>query len=175
MQKIQRVSKGMAFALSLALLAFIVLVAALVIFPDLFIEDMARAYNLSPDLPPLSAWQYGALAGVTVLSALPTLYVLWKLRQMFQCFARGEVFSAPATRHLFGAAKGMVAWGIVSVFGITAAILILTANAPAGQHALVVNVSSANVSGIFAGVVLAVMGWVMQEAARLSEENAGFV
>ena len=175
MQRIQRVSKGMAFALILALLAFVMLAAALVIFPDLFIQDMARSYNLSPDIPPLSTWQYGALAGVTVLKVLPTLYVLWKLRQMFQRFAKGEVFSAAATRHLFGAAKGMIAWGIMAILGTTAAVLILTANAPAGQHALVVNVSSTELSGVFAGVVFAVMSWVMQEAARLSEENAGFV
>jgi len=175
MQRIQRVSKGMAFALVLAFLAFVLLAVALVIFPDLFIQEMVRSFNLSPDIPPLSTWQYGALAGVTVLKVLPTLYVLWKLRQMFKRFAVGEVFSAAATRHLFGAAKGMVAWGIVSILGITAAVLVVTANAPAGQHALVVNVSSTEISGIFAGVVFAVMGWVMQEAARLSEENAGFV
>ncbi len=175
MQKIQRVSKAMDYILMLAFLAFALLAVVLAVFPDIFIREMFNTYNLSPDIPPLSVWQYGAMAGVAVLTLAPTLFVIWKLRKMFQLFAKGEVFTPAATRHLFSAAKGMIAWGIMAVLGATAAVLVLTANAPAGGHTLVINVSSKELSGIFTGIVFAVMSWVMQEAARLSEENAGFV
>jgi len=175
MRKIQKVSKGMVIILSLAILAMSLVMAALVIYPDLSIQQIYGAYNLSPNLPPLLAWQYGAMALLAVLNFLPTFYVLWKLRKMFQHFGMGEVFSSAATKHLFSAAKGMVAWAIIAILSTTLAVLVLTATAAKGEHVLVANVSSAQLAGIFAGITFVVMSWVMQEAARISEENAGFV
>ena len=175
MKKIQQVSKGMAAVLSLALITIVLILAGLAVYPNLSIAHLYNTYNFSPDIPPLSAWQYVALAIAAIFSALPLLFALWKLRKMFQLFAAGEVFSALATRHLFNAAKGMVIWGVITVFSATVVVLILTANAPAGEHMLVINVSSAELASIFIGVVFAIMSWVMQEAARLSDENARFV
>ena len=175
MHKIQKVSKAMVIILTLAFVAMLVVAGALTLFPDLSIQQIYDTYNLSPNIPPLLAWQYGALALLALLNFLPTLFVIWKLRQMFQLFATGQVFTTAATKHLFSAAKGMVAWGVIAIFSTTIAVLILTANAAKGEHVLVANISSVQLAGIFAGVIFVVMSWVMQEAARLSEENAGFV
>lgn len=175
MHRIQTVSKGMVFALALALLALVLLAAVYVAYPRLFLQGLYSAYNLSPNIPPLSAWQDVAMVGIVLLNLLPPLFVIWQLRKMFQRFAKGEVFSAAATRHLFRAAIGMVAMGIINILSTTVSVLVLTANAPAGGHVLAINISSSEVSSIFTGAVFAVMSWVMQEAARLSEENAGFV
>lgn len=175
MQRIQQASKGMAIILTLALIATVLVASALVLFPDLSIAHIYSAYNLSPDIPPLSAWQYGAMALLAALNFVPTLYVIWQLRKMFRHFAMGEIFTSTATKHLFNAAKGMVVWGLIAIVSTTIAVLILTANAGIGGHVLVVEISSGELAGIFAGVVFVVMSWVMQEAARLSDENAGFV
>ncbi len=175
MQRIQKVSEGMVFVLALALMALALLGAAYIFYPQFSFQVNYSDYNLSPNIPPLSAWQDITMASIVVLNLLPSLFVVWQLRKMFQRFANGEVFTAAATRHLFNAAKGLVAWGIVNIFATTAAVLVLTANAPEGEHMLVIGISSTEVSSIFTGVVFAVMSWVMQEAARLSEENAGFV
>ncbi len=175
MRKIQQVSKGMVFILSLALIFMILVAAALALYPDLSIKQVYGAYNLPPNLPPLSAWQYGAMALLAVLNFLPVFYIIWKLINMFRLFAAGEVFTSAATKHLFSAAKGMVVWGGIAIVSTTAAVLVLTANAAKGEHIFAVSVSSGQLAGIFVGVIFVVMSWVMQEAARLSEENAGFV
>ena len=175
MHRIQQISRWMTIILTLAFLAMLLVGVTLILFPDLSIQQIYSSYNLSPNIPPLTTWQYGALALLAALNFLPTLFVIWKLRRMFQLFALGEVFSSAATGQLFGAAKGMVAWGIIAIFSTTAAVLILTANAAKGEHVLVANISTVQLAGIFAGVIFVVMSWVMQEAARLSEENAGFV
>ena len=175
MHRIQYVSKGMAYALTLAIIMLAVIMAVFTLYPEYPIQQLFSTYSLSPAIPPLSAWQYGALAAVALCSTLPLLFALWKLQKMFLLFAAGEVFSAMATRHLFSAAKAMVIWGMLAIFSTTLAVLILTANAPAGAHVLVVNISSAELAGILGGMIFAVMSWIMQEAARLSEENAGFI
>ncbi len=175
MRKIQQVSKAMVIILTLAFIAMLLVALTLTLFPDPIIQQIYSPYNLSPNIPPLTTWQYGALALVAAFNFLPTLFVIWKLRQMFQLFATGHIFTSAATKHLFSAAKGMVAWGIIAIFSTTVSVLVLTANAAKGEHVLVVNVSSGQLAGIFAGIIFVVMSWIMQEAARLSEENAGFV
>ena len=175
MHRIQQVSRGMVIILTLAFVAMLLVAVVLTLFPDLSIQQIYATYNLSPNIPPLATWQYGALALVAALNFLPTLFVIWKLRQMFRLFATGQIFTSAATKHLFSAAKGMVAWGVIAIFSTTITVLVLTANAAKGEHVLVANVSSVQLAGIFAGAIFVVMSWVMQEAARLSEENAGFV
>lgn len=175
MRKIQRVSKGMVYALTLAMITLAVILAGFTLYPDIPIQHLLNTYSLSPALPPLSAWQFGALAAVALITTLPLLFALWKLQKMFLLFAAGEVFSTTATRHLYGAAKAMVIWGLVATCSTTLAVLILTANAPAGAHVLVVNISSAELASILGGIIFAIMSWIMQEAARLSEENEGFI
>lgn len=174
MQKIQKVSTGMVAVLSLALGLLALLAVTLAFFPNYWLQPYYSTYNLPPDLP-LTGWQYGGLGLIGVINLVAMFYVLWKLRQMFACFAAGKVFSSVATRHLFRAARGLLIWAVIAVFSTTVTVLVLTANAATGQHVLAVDISSSDVAGIFAGVVLLVMSWVMQEAARLSAENAEFV
>ncbi len=175
MHRIQKVSKAMVILLTGALLATEFLIVAFLFYPELAIQPFYEAQIVVPGGSPLVLWQRMAMAGLAMLGTAPAFYIMWQFRALFRLFAAGEIFTGSATMHLFRAAKGMVAGGLIAIANTTLGALILTANAPAGQHVFTVAVSSGQLAGILAGVIFVVMGWVMQEAARLSEENAGFV
>ncbi len=175
MQRIQKVSKGMVLILTGALVVTELLILAFLFYPELAVQPFYAAQIVSPDGPPLALWQRMAMAGLAMLGMAPAFYIMWQFRALFRLFAAGHIFTATATAHLFKAAKGMVLGGLIAIANTTLGALVLTANAPAGQHVFTVAVSSGQLAGILAGVIFVVMGWVMQEAARLSDENAGFV
>jgi hypothetical protein len=175
MHRIQKVSKGMTLILTGALGVSALFILAFLFYPELAVQPFYAAQIISPDGPPLALWQRMAMAGLAVLGMVPALYIMWHFRALFRRFAAGHIFTASATAHLFKAAKGMVLGGVIAIANTTFGALVLTANAPAGQHVFTVAVSSGQLAGILAGVIFVVMGWVMQEAARLSDENAGFV
>ena len=175
MQRIQKVSKAMVIILTGALLVTEFLIVAFLFYPELSIQPFYAAQIVASGGPPLALWQRVAMAGLAMLGMAPAFYIMWQFRALFRLFAAGNIFTGSATRHLFSAAKGMVAGGLIAIANTTLGALILTANAEAGEHVFTIAVSSGQLAGILAGVIFVVMSWVMQEAARLSEENAGFV
>ena len=175
MQKIQRVSKGMVYILTGALLVTEVLIIVFLFYPELLVQPFFDAGIIASRNPKLANWQSVAMAGLAVLGMVPAFYVLLYFRALFRQFAAGKIFTATATNYLFKAAIGMIVGGVVAIANTTIGGLILTANYAQGQHVFAVSVSSTQLAWILAGLILAVISWVMQEAARLSEENAGFV
>ncbi len=175
MQRIQKVSRGMVVVLTGALVATELLIVAFLFYPELSVQPFYAAQIVSSDGPALVPWQRMVIAGLAILGLAPAFYIMWQFRALFRLFAAGYIFTATATAHLFKAAKGMVLGGLIAITNTTLGALVLTANAPTGQHVFTVSVSSGQLAGILAGVIFVVMGWVMQEAARLSDENKGFV
>jgi len=175
MHRIQRISKIMVFALTIAIGMTIILGGYLVFNSDQMFKHFSDPNILLPDIPPLLTWQIAGLAGLALLNFLPVIYVFWQFRRLFQCFTGNNIFTKTATRHIFNAAKGLFAIVLIGILNTTAAILILTAKAAEGEHMLALNVSLTEVLLIFTGAIFLVMGWTMQEAARIAQENAEFV
>ncbi|HEX7639670.1 MAG TPA: DUF2975 domain-containing protein [Burkholderiaceae bacterium] len=103
---------------------------------------------------------------------LTALLRLWRLLGEYE---RDRVFSPRALESLRSFARWMTAAAIVSpLSNAVLSVLATLGNAP-GHRQLSVNISSEDyVMLLFGGVVLAISS-VMAEAARLAEDNAGFV
>lgn len=116
--------------------------------------------------------------GFWALLALPLLLFLaglWQVRRLFESYARGQIFTLAAARTIRRA--GVIALAIVPVQILvnTLSVLLLTAANPPGQRQLAIGVSSTELAVVVIGMTLIVMGWVMGEAVRISDENSQFV
>jgi hypothetical protein len=97
------------------------------------------------------------------------------VRALFQNFAEGRAFSSDAARHLHRFGIAVLAQAALGPLSATALALALSLANPPGQRLVVLSVSSNDYFALVVGGVLMAMGAVMREAARLAEENAGFI
>ncbi len=116
--------------------------------------------------------------GLLVLMAFPlavTLYGLWHARLLFASYEKGEIFTSRAAGHIRLVGLAMLINAILSPLVHTLGSILLTYDNMAGSRAIAVSLSSDSYSLLLTGGLLIVIGWVMHEAARLSEENRQFV
>jgi hypothetical protein len=117
-----------------------------------------------------------AVAGIVL--AIPVgvmIYGLFAARRMFGEFACGEIFSERAARHLQTFAATVLAQaplGPLTAAGFSAA---LSLGNPPGQRAITIAFSVNDYFALIVGGVLFAAATVMREAARLADENKGFV
>lgn len=117
-----------------------------------------------------------AVAGIVL--AIPVgvmIYGLFAVRRMFGEFAGGEIFSERAARHLQTFAATVLAQaplGPLTAAGFSAA---LSLGNPPGQRALTIAFSINDYFALVVGGVLLAATTVMREAARIADENKGFV
>ncbi|WP_349357570.1 DUF2975 domain-containing protein [Stappia sp.] len=173
--RIIRVSRAMAW---ITLLCALALGAALLGFPlfdpdglDLLIAD---AFALPADtvLPP------AIRAGLIAIGALPVLVAIAGLlatRALFLGFARGEVFTPRSGRWLKRIGLIVLLSAPLGVAVGAAASALASLPAPEGARQVVVAISSDQIAMTIAGVLVLVLGWTLEEAARLADENRQFV
>jgi len=113
------------------------------------------------------------------LSSLPALGVgLWMMGRLWQLFGQyhqGRVFSPTALVALRGFARALLLGTLLAPVQRTALCLALTWGNPPGQRLLVVSLQWSDYMGMLLGAVLLAVTTVMAEAARLADDNAGFV
>ena len=134
--------------------------------------------NAFPDLTIATGITPFKRIGLLALMAFPlavTLYGLWHARLLFASYERGEVFTSTAAGHIRLVGLAMLINAILSVAVHTLGSILLTYDNMAGSRAIAVSFSSDTYSLVLTGGLLIVIGWVMREAARLSEENRQFV
>lgn len=116
-----------------------------------------------------------AAALASQLSLLVLAWGLWRLRRCFLGFARGELFVPGSLRAFRDFSGALAAAALFTIPAHTLLGLVMSWGAPAGQKQLAVSVSSDALLMLFLAAALAVIGWVLAEAAAIAEENAGFV
>jgi hypothetical protein len=100
------------------------------------------------------------------------LHRVWRL---FGEYAQARVFSHRALDSLRGFARCVLATGILSpIYGGVLSVIVTFDRAP-GTRQLNLSVSSDDYAMILIGAVLLAISSVMAEAARVAEDNAGFV
>ena len=114
-----------------------------------------------------------------VLWDLPSLAVilaaLWRLWQLFGEYLHSRIFSARALTSLRGFARWMLAAAFWSpVYRAVLSVIVTWNNGP-GKRELTLNLSSDDYLVLLLGVVLLAIASVMVEAARIAEDNEGFV
>ena len=111
----------------------------------------------------------------TLLPLGIVLLGLQRLWRLFGEYAQGRVFSHRALVSLRGFARCVLATGIVSpLYGGVLSVIVTFDRAP-GTRQLNVSLSSNDYAMILIGAALLAISTVMAEAARVAEDNAGFV
>jgi hypothetical protein len=106
---------------------------------------------------------------------LPTtvlMYIFYMLTQLFRNYEAGLIFSLENSQIYKKLALGLFAKAIADCLYIMLGGLALTFQNPIGKRLLVFELSTPQISLIFIGFVVLLISWVMEEAFKISEEQA---
>ena len=141
--------------------------------PEWVTEVAASTWKLSKLQVDLGSRLWGLAA-----SMLPTsvsLFALWQMWALFGCFAEGELLALRPAQHLRRLGLGLCSLAAAQPLGHTLAILALTWGNPKGERLLSFGLSSDHYLALLFGLLLLALSQVLTEAARVADENAGFV
>ena len=117
-----------------------------------------------------------SLAFLTTL--VPTAFMIWAfvvLRRLFTLYRDGHYFGRDNVRCFRQLGWAAIGWTIAKfVHGGLLSVALTIHNAP-GERALALSAGSGDLTALFAGAVLLLISWVMDEARRLDEEQAQIV
>lgn len=119
-----------------------------------------------------------AQISAALAASLPAAAFVWamlRLASMFHRIESGRVMAAVNARALAGAGGLFIAYGALSSLAHTLQVLAATLGNAPGQRALSIQIGSPEIGAVAAGAALLAFGLVMSDAARLAEENEGFV
>ncbi|MFY2947514.1 hypothetical protein ACOTH1_05500 [Achromobacter ruhlandii] len=124
--------------------------------------------QLGPGYRVLGFALFGVLAGLA-LRGIVHAYA------MFADFGRGDVLTVASARRLRGIAVLVTVFSAAVPVLKTVLVLALTlANGPGGRHMLI-DIDVSDILLALLGGLLFSLAWAMEEAARVAEENRGFI
>jgi len=174
-ERLARLARAMIWVTTIGIALIVVLRALAFVIPDWTRNLLlARLGQTGAALPLTPSGQFAAGAIVAVPVAV-MVWGLWHVRALFREFAAGRVFSERAARHLqiFGAT--VLAQAPLGPLLALALTVTLTLGQPPGQRMAAVAFSTNDYFALIVGGVLFAVAYAMREAARIADENAGFV
>ncbi|MCY6379599.1 DUF2975 domain-containing protein [Hoeflea prorocentri] len=174
-RRVVRLSLWLKRLATLGIILFVGFTFSVLAVPDWFDTMVMTAY---PGMPIATGITLFKRISLILLLALPlgvSLYGLWNIRMLFDCYARGEVFSPAPAAHIRNVGLAMLVNVVLTALVHSLGSLVLTLDNPPGTRQLSVTASSDTYLLLLLGGLLLVIGWVMQEAARISDENSRFV
>jgi hypothetical protein len=131
----------------------------------------------------MAASQKAALTPATrlvtlALAAIPLCLALLgflSVQRLFNGFAVGEILTPESGRRLRRIGFIVTALGPVTIVIRSVASVVVSLPNPPGERVLAVGFGSNDVTAIIAGMLLIVLGWTLEEAARVADENRQFV
>jgi hypothetical protein len=119
----------------------------------------------------INTLQYLLLFVVGAVPLVLFIVALWSARQFFNCYVSGELFPARASANLTRIGKLFLALAILGPVIRTLAVLVITWTNPPGQKQLVLSFSTSDGLLIILSGLLLMVGHILAEANRLSEDN----
>ena len=175
LQRIRRLSGWMVLACQALLL--ILPVAWLWHWMTAAVPDLAMQANLSAGVIQLELLPLQRVAAAAV-NAVPLVCVLvgvWQVKQCFQAFTQGQIFTSQAIAHLRRFAGWVAAAALAAIVsGAVVSVLLTLQNAP-GTRQLAIGVSSDHVFTLFFAALVWLMADIMGQGQALAEENERFV
>lgn len=141
--------------------------------PEWVAEVAASTWKLGKLQLDLGSRLWGLAASMVPTSV--SLFALWQMWALFGCFAEGELLALRPAQHLRRLGLGLCTLAVAQPLGHTLAILALTWGNPKGERQLWVGLSSDHYLALLFGLLLLALSQVLTEAARVADENAGFV
>lgn len=167
---------------SLMLARGCLLLAALLTVGLLFYWFSTSAASIAADARIPQEWltdlDVGRRAAGFAISFVPLgclILALMSARRCFNAFAVGNIFGQDAVKGLRNFALGLLVSVLLKPISAAALSVLLSSDAPAGQHRLTLGFGSDTMLALLAAGIIAVIAWVMAEASTLAEENAQFI
>lgn len=112
---------------------------------------------------------------ISVLAVAPLAWGLLRLRVCFIAFARGRPFAAHGIAGLRDFATGVAIAAVAKLIGFTLLTLLLSWTAPPGMRRLSIQIDSDTLLMVLFAATIASLGWALEKAAAIAEENSQFV
>lgn len=140
--------------------------------------DQGRPDIISPDALSGSPWITVHASGLFLAflaDMLPTavlMYIFYMLTKLFRNYEIGIIFSLENSQIYRKLALGLFAKAVADCLYIMFSGLALTYQNPIGKRLLIFELGTPQISLIFIGFVVLLISWVMEEAFKISEEQA---
>ena len=181
LSRIQAVAGFMKWAVTAAaliLLAAAALVALGIVIPDVaefFGEpaiDIGGKQYLIRDLETVQRFIF---AMISTIALVILVAISWQVRQLFSRFSQMDFFSAATLSHILSLGRLLVALGAYDFLSTPVASVLMSWHFPAGQRALSISIEGGETFLMIFGTVIILFGWILREAASISEENKLFI
>ncbi len=110
------------------------------------------------------------LCDLVPLSAI--IYALFKLKNLFLLYEKGHIFTGQNVDCYRGLGRILMVWVACDIVNRTLLGIVLTLDNPPGKRLLVIGFDGGDLTGIFVGVSVLIISWVMDEARKMEEEQA---
>lgn len=131
-----------------------------------------------PNLPPeteITPLKSGLVIALGTLTFLPLLMAFVHMRGLFGRYRRAEILTNPCAHHITRIGQWLMGAAGMALALPTLQGLALTFDNPPGARVLSISASSNTVAVFLIAGLLTVIGWALRDAARIADENAGFV
>jgi hypothetical protein len=108
-------------------------------------------------------------------SAGCSIYALDQLRRLFSCYVREEIISDRTAGHIQNAGFGLFLSAILTITMAPAVWLLSMLFSEPVAYSSTNGFGLAEIGFLFAAGVLMSIGWAMSEAAKIADENKGFI
>ncbi|QIB65095.1 DUF2975 domain-containing protein [Kineobactrum salinum] len=111
-----------------------------------------------------------------VISFVPGAFIaaaLWRLRQLFQLYARGEFFSGN-TVALYSRIAASALWFIATLIAAQSALSVAMSYDTGSPH-ISLSFTHAHAFMLFGAILLRLVTWIMAVGHELENENRSFV
>jgi hypothetical protein len=173
-RRIRRLSLVVRGLVAFGALVLLGALAALWLNPDYALAQIRRDAELA-DLVALDAASRLRCVAWMCVPAAAAIMMLLRLWQLFGEYAQGRIFGMRALDRLRGFARWTMAAAVLSPIEGAVLSVLATWHRAIGHRQLNVYISSEDYALLLFGAALLAIASVMAEAARLAEDNAGFV
>ncbi len=174
-RRVSRIMAGITLVPVIGLLVVPILAVALAFLdPATLDARLVEALAASQQAALTPATRLAALALAAIPLCLALLGFL-AVQRLFHGFAVGEILTPESGRRLRRIGFIVTALGPVTIVIRSVASVVVSLPNPPGERVLAVGFGSNDVTAIIAGMLLIVLGWTLEEAARVADENRQFV
>jgi Protein of unknown function (DUF2975) len=117
---------------------------------------LTRLLAFLSDLLPLSAMIFGLL----------------KLKALFSLYEKGHIFTKANVNCYRSLGRTLMVWVGCDIVNRALLGIVLTLDRGPGQRRLVIGLDGNDFAGIFVGIVILIIAWIMDEARKIQEDQA---
>jgi len=100
------------------------------------------------------------------------VYALMRLKTLFLLYERGSIFTGQNVQCFRSLGRALIVWVGCDIVNRSLLGIVLTLDNPPGKRLLVIGLDGGDFTGIFVGVAVLIISWVMDEARKIQEEQA---